>query len=156
MVIQICRTILLFPYVTNQAGFDTGLEIANTSLDPFTTGSNTTLAQAGSCRMTWYGGTTTAPTTPPGPSDTGSIAGGTIYVNTVQTLAPNFQGYMIAVCNFQYAHGFAFISDVGARNLAMGYLAVVLPDPGTNARAAAPGACLGVSGCTSAGEQDSH
>jgi hypothetical protein len=156
MVIQICRTILLFPYVTNQAGFDTGLEIANTSLDPFTTGSNTTLAQAGSCRMTWYGGTTTAPTTPPGPTDTGSIAGGTIYVNTAQTLVPNFQGYMIAVCNFQYAHGFAFISDVGARNLAMGYLAVVLPDPGTNARVAAPGACLGVSGCTSAGEQDSH
>uniref|UniRef100_Q01Q37 Uncharacterized protein n=1 Tax=Solibacter usitatus (strain Ellin6076) TaxID=234267 RepID=Q01Q37_SOLUE len=155
-VIQICRTILLFPYVTNQAGFDTGLEIANTSLDPFTTGSNTTLAQAGSCRMTWYGGTTTAPTTPPGPSDTGSIAGGTIYVNTAQTLVPNFQGYMIAVCNFQYAHGFAFISDVGARNLAMGYLAVVLPDPGTNGRAAAPGACLGVTGCTSAGEQDAH
>jgi hypothetical protein len=156
MVVQICRTILLFPYVTNQAGFDTGLEVANTSLDPFTTGSNTTLAQAGNCRFTWYGGTTTAPTTPPGPSDTGSIAGGTIYVNTAQALVPNFQGYMIAVCNFQYAHGFAFISDVGARNLAMGYLAVVLPDPGTSSRAAAPGACLGVSGCTSAGEQDSH
>jgi hypothetical protein len=33
---------------------------------------------------------------------------------------------MIAVCNFQYAHGFAFVSDVGARNLAMGYLALVL------------------------------
>jgi hypothetical protein len=134
MVIAICRTILLYPYVTNQAGFDTGLEIANTSLDPYTTGGNTTAAQSGNCRMTWYGGTTTAPTTPPGPSDTGAIAGGTIYVNTVQALAPNFQGYMIAVCNFQYAHGFAFISDVGARNLAMGYLAVVLTDPGTGAR----------------------
>ena len=156
LIIQICRTILLFPYVTNQAGFDTGLEIANTSLDPFTTGSSTTAAQAGSCRMTWYGGTTAAPTTPPGPSDTGSIAGGTIWVNTAQALVPNFQGYMIAVCNFQYAHGFAFISDVGARNLAMGYLAVVLPDPGTGARVAAPGACLGVAGCTSSGEQDSH
>ena len=34
---------------------------------------------------------------------------------------------MIANCNFQYAHGFAFVSDVGARNLAMGgYLALVL------------------------------
>jgi len=39
---------------------------------------------------------------------------------------------MIAVCNFQYAHGFAFISDVGARNLAMGYLALVVPDPNLN------------------------
>ena len=33
---------------------------------------------------------------------------------------------MIAVCNFQYAHGFAFVSDLGARNLAMGYLAIVM------------------------------
>jgi len=155
-IITICRTILLYPYITNQAGFDTGIEIANTSLDPFTTGSNTTAAQSGNCRLTWYGGTTTAPSTPPGPSDTGAIAGGTIYVNTAQTLVPNFQGYMIAVCNFQYAHGFAFISDVGARNLAMGYLALVLPDPGTGARIASPGGCIGVTGCNTGGEQDSH
>jgi len=136
MVIQICRTILLYPYVTNQAGFDTGISIANTTLDPFTTGGNTTGAESGNCRLSWYGGTTTAPTTPPGASDTGAIAGGTVYVNTAQTLVPNFQGYMIAVCNFRFAHGFAFISDVGARNLAMGYLAVVLQDPGTGARSA--------------------
>jgi hypothetical protein len=134
LVINICRTILLYPYITNQAGFDTGLTIANTSQDPYTTGSNATGAQSGSCKLTYYGGTTAAPTTPPGPSDTGNIAAGTVWVNTLQTIAPNFQGYMFAVCNFQYAHGFAFISDVGARNLAMGYLAVVLNDPGSNAR----------------------
>ena len=39
---------------------------------------------------------------------------------------PNFNGYIFALCNFQYAHGFAFISDIGARNLAMGYLALVV------------------------------
>ena len=62
-----------------------------------------------------------------------------------------------SVCNFQYAHGFAFISDVGARNLAMGYLAIVIPDPGTGTRSAGPGECTGVSGCSSsAGEQDGH
>jgi len=133
--ISICRTILLYPYITNQAGFDTGLTIANTSLDPYTTGSNATGAQSGSCKLTYYGGTTAAPTTPPGPSDTGNIAAGTVWVNTLQTIAPNFQGYMFAVCNFQFAHGFAFISDVGARNLAMGYLAIILNDPGTGARA---------------------
>ena len=154
-VIQICRTILLYPYVTNQAGFDTGIAIANTSQDPFTTGSNVTGAQAGSCRLTWYGGTTAAPTTAPGPSDTGSIAAGTVYVNTAQGLVPNFQGYMFAVCNFQYAHGFAFVSDVGARNLAMGYLAVVIQDPGTGSRTASP-PCQGISGCTSGGEQGAH
>jgi hypothetical protein len=156
LTINVSRTILLYPYITNQAGFDTGLTIANTSQDPFTVGSNATGAQAGSCKLTYYGGTTAAPTTPPGPSDTGNIAAGTVWVNTLQTIAPNFQGYMFAVCNFQYAHGFAFISDVGARNLAMGYLALVIPDPGTGSRAAKPGGCDGVSGCASNGEQDSH
>jgi hypothetical protein len=154
-VINICRTILLYPYITNQAGFDTGLTVANTSQDPFTTGSNVTGAQAGSCKFTYYGGTTAAPTTPPAATDTGSIAAGTVWANTLQTIAPNFQGYAFAVCNFQYAHGFAFISDVGARNLAMGYLAVVIPDPGTGTRNASP-ACQGITGCTSSGEQGAH
>ena len=131
--INVCRTILLYPYITNQAGFDTGLTVANTTQDPFP-GSNATGAQSGSCKLTYYGGTTAAPTTPPGPSDTGNIAAGTVWANTLQAIAPTFQGYMFAVCNFQFAHGFAFISDVGARNLAMGYLAVVLPDPGTGSR----------------------
>jgi hypothetical protein len=134
MTINICRTILLYPYITNQAGFDTGLTVANTSQDPFTTGSKATAAQAGSCTFTYYGGTTAAPTTPPSATSTGNIAAGTVWANTLGTIAPNFQGYAFAVCNFQWAHGFAFISDVGARNLAMGYLAVVLDDPGTNAR----------------------
>jgi len=132
--INICRTILLYPYITNQAGFDTGLTVANTSQDSFTTGSNATGAQAGSCVFTWYGGTTSAPTTPPAPFNTGTIAAGATFANTVSTMAPGFQGYMWAVCNFQWAHGFAFISDVGARNLAMGYLAVVINDPGTGTR----------------------
>jgi len=153
--ISICRTILLYPYLTNQAGFDTGIAIANTSQDPFTVGSNVTGAQAGSCTLTYYGGTTAAPTVPPAPTNTGNIAAGTVWVNTVQTIAPAFQGYMFAVCNFQYAHGFAFVSDVGARNLAMGYLAVVIPDPGTGTRNATP-ACQGISGCSTTGENDAH
>ena len=35
--ITICTCNLLFPFVTNQAGFDTGIAIANTSQDPFGT-----------------------------------------------------------------------------------------------------------------------
>jgi len=138
--INICRTILLYPYITNQAGFDTGLTVANTSQDSFTVGSKVTAAQAGSCTFTWYGGTTAAPTTPPAPTNTGSIAAGTVWAGLASTLVPTYQGYAFAVCNFQYAHGFAFISDLGARNLAMGYLAVVLTDPGTSARSATGGA----------------
>jgi hypothetical protein len=62
---------------------------------------------------------------------------------------------MFAVCNFQFAHGFAYISDIGLRNVTMGYLAVVLEDPGTGSRAASPN-CQGISGCPSLGEAGAH
>ena len=39
---------------------------------------------------------------------------------------PGFTGYMIAIAKFQYCHGFAFISDLGAQKLAEGYLAIQL------------------------------
>jgi len=107
---------LLFPYVINVAGFDTGVAIANTTTDIFGT-----TAQAGACSLYFYG--TAAPTVNPFVSPT--VATGTVYANLASTMAPGFDGYMIANCNFQYAHGFAFVSDVGARNLAMGYLALV-------------------------------
>ena len=42
---------------------------------------------------------------------------------------PGFEGYIIAQANFQYCHGFAFISDVGAQKLAEGYLAISLDAP---------------------------
>jgi hypothetical protein len=125
-----CRTILLYPYITNQGGFDTGLTVANTSQDPvYSTGE-----QHGTCTFTWYGGTTALPTTNPNPVTTPSIAGGTVYAFTLSDPvagAPTFQGYAFAICDFQFAHGFAFISDLGARNLAMGYLALIIPDKGS-------------------------
>jgi len=144
--INICRTILLYPYVTNIQGFDTGLAIANTTTDPFGTG-----AQSGSCDLNWYQGTNN-----PAKGTSGTIPTGTIYTTLASTAVPGFNGYMIAVCNFQFAHGFAFVSDVGARNLAMGYLAVVIADPGTGSRVAQPGGCIGVGGCNTGGEQGGH
>ena len=115
-----CNTILLFPYVTSMGGFDTGIAISNTSMDPLGTATST-----GSCTLNFYG--LNAPTTPP---VLGPIAPGnpdpTKAAFTTSSLAPNFQGYMFAACNFQYAHGFAFVSDIGARNLAMGYLALIV------------------------------
>lgn len=145
LTVNLCQTDLLFPFVTNINGFDTGLAIANTTTDPFGTS-----AQAGTCTLNFFGSGAPSPVT------TGSVATGTVYANTASTVSPGFQGYMIAVCNFQYAHGFAFVSDVGARNFAMGYLAIVLPDPGTSGRPAQPGGCIGVSGCNTGGEQDAH
>jgi hypothetical protein len=118
----LCTTNLLYPYVVNANGFDTGIAIANTTTDPFGT-----TAQQGTCSLTFYGSTA-----PSAAFTSANVPTGTVYVNLASTLAPGFQGYMIAVCNFQFAHGFAFISDVGARNLAMGYLALILPTPRTS------------------------
>jgi large repetitive protein len=117
--ISICQTILLYPFITNEAGFDTGIAIANTSTDPFGT-----TPQTGTCTLNWYG--ENAPTTP---TTTPAIPSATDYALLASVTVPGFQGYMIAVCNFQYAHGFAFVSDVGAQKLAMGYLPLIIPEP---------------------------
>jgi len=116
--INLCATHLLFPFVTNILGFDTGLAISNTSQDPYGTPT-----QQGICTLNWYGSGAPAATKTP------VVAAGTVFTALTSVAAPSFQGYMIADCQFQYAHGFAFISDLGARNLAMGYLALVISDP---------------------------
>jgi hypothetical protein len=114
--VALCSTAMLFPYVINVNGFDTGVAIANTTSDIFGTS-----AQNGTCSLSFYG--TAAPTV--NPFVTPVVATGTDYANLASTMAPGFDGYVIANCNFQYAHGFAFVSDVGARNLAMGYLPLI-------------------------------
>ena len=108
-------TNLLFTFFTNQAGFDTGFSISNTASDPFGTA-----GQTAACTIHFYGANA------PLPFPTGNIAPGVTFVNLASVVAPNFQGYAIVTCNFAFAHGFAFVSDVGARNLAMGYLAQVV------------------------------
>jgi len=122
-----CQTLLLFPYVTTLGGFDTGIAISNTSQDPVGTQTS-----AGSCKLYFYGGDGqgvpyVAPTTP---LSLGPIAVGTPDPRKAafqaSTLVPNFQGYLFALCDFQFAHGFAFVSDIGARNLAMGYLPLIV------------------------------
>jgi hypothetical protein len=136
LTIQLCQTLLLFPFITNQNGFDTGLAISNTTTDPVGT-----TPQAGVCKLTYYDGTGKQPPTGINGTDLtkeAPVATGTSAVNLVSTLAPGFQGYMFAQCNFQLAHGFAFISDLGARNLAMGYLALVVPNNITLFRPNAP------------------
>jgi hypothetical protein len=119
-----CTTSLLFPFVTNQLGFDTGIAIANTSSDPF--GANGATAQAGTCTISFYGAGA------PSPSNivTPTVPSGTVYTAVLSGIGAGFQGYLIAQCNFQYAHGFAFVTDgVGANGgLSQGYLAGVIPD----------------------------
>ena len=126
LTINSCRTNILFPFVTNQAGFDTGLAIANTSKDPFGTA-----LQTGACTVNFYGtvGNSKVCLSYPSPS----ITGGEHFVWSLSsggavTATAGFQGYVIAQCAFQYGHGYAFISDIGAQRLAMGYLALVMDD----------------------------
>ncbi len=92
---------LLLPYITNVGGFNTGIAIANTSMD--TSGSTT---HSGTCTFYFYGSSAPAAnyTTP-------SIAAGQTYQNVASTFAPGFQGYSIASCGFPLARIYTFVSD---------------------------------------------
>jgi hypothetical protein len=131
-----CVTSLLFPFVTNQLGFDTGIVLANTSTDPFGGVFNAftnpagygAAAAPGACVLNFYGAGAPTPSTgvaAPG----GSQASGTTNAFQLSSVAAGFQGYMIAVCNYQYGHGYAFIEyDLTQNNgVAEGYLALILP-----------------------------
>jgi hypothetical protein len=138
--VVLCQTTLLFPFVSNFGGFDTGLAIANTSIT--TPGAS---GQTGRCRMNFFGpgapSEAAFPTVATAPETrSGWIAHGTVGVDLASSIAPGFWGYVIAVCDFQYAHGFAFVqSSVGYNpsTAAMGYLALVL-GAGTPMRPANP------------------
>jgi len=131
--INACSCDLLFPFVTNQAGFDTGVAIANTSLDPFKTPT-----QSGNVTLNYYGNTTGGGAAPAAATTTSVVAAGAELVFTLSgggtngiAATPGFQGYIIAVAAFQYCHGFAFITDgIGTSSgIAEGYLAIQLDQP---------------------------
>jgi len=130
-----CLTTLLFPFVTNVAGFETGIAIANTTTDNLKSGGGDSVtAASGTCTLNFYGNTATQPTA----YTTGSIGvmsttntTGPVFANTLTAMGPlGFTGYAIASCNFLDAHGFTYIiSQFGTSSAtAEGVLAVVLPN----------------------------
>jgi hypothetical protein len=134
-LINPCRTNLLFPFVTNQFGFDTGIAISNTSQDPFGT-----TTQSGPCTINYYGSTLGGGAAPAAQRTTAPVPAGSTFTFTLGlgsgsgfgiTGATAFSGYIIATCDFQYAHGFAFITDgpIGTARVAEGYLALVMDAP---------------------------
>jgi len=138
--IVICQCNLLFPFVTQAAGFDTGIAIANTSTDPFGT-----TPQTGPVSFFFYGQVTGGGALPSAlakQTTTGNVPSGQVLTYTAFGGAgafaaglqpvPGFTGYLITVANFQWCHGFAFISDLGAQKLAEGYLAIELDDGSLN------------------------
>jgi len=128
---SVCETDLLFPFITTQNGFETGIAISNTALDPFgTTG------QPGVCNLYFYGtGQSPAATSPVTPTATAmtSIAIGTTQDTVVSPyLGSNYLGYVIARCQFLYAHGFAFFTNAAPGITAAqqgGYTALVFKYP---------------------------
>jgi hypothetical protein len=134
LYINICQTVLLWPYVTTGQtgnGFDTGLAISNTTSDPFGT-----IAQNGTCVLNWYGlntpyagGATTAEATTT--TTTPAVSAGTTWASIASTLQAvpsgnSWTGYVIGICNFQGAHGYAAITDVGVHSIISSYLALVM------------------------------
>jgi len=120
-LLQACSTTILFPYVVNIAGFDTGLSISNASTLP----SNSQVAlgpASGTCTLTFYG--TGAPAAPGNTFTTPSIpsSGNTAFLLS-STVGASTQGYAVAVCNFQGAHGYAFVIGAGG---SADYLGIVL------------------------------
>jgi len=133
-----CTTSLLFPFVTNASGFETGIAISNTTKDPFSTRN-----QNGTCMLNFYGSGTSpnavvAPNTIEG-AGKDYVAGESYAFTLSNALAVDsknpatFQGYLIAQCGFQNAHGFAYITYAfpGTSSSSMGYLAVVLSGRGS-------------------------
>jgi hypothetical protein len=127
-----CVTNLLFPFVTNQAGFDTGIAISNTSRDPFSNASGR--VQNGTCTINYYGSTPGGPA-PAADTTTNPVNAGEQLLFVLSSgggngidAVPGFQGYIIAQCRFQFAHGFAFVTDgpIGQARVAEGYLALVM------------------------------
>jgi hypothetical protein len=139
-----CSTTLLFPWVVDVPGFDTGVIINNTTQDytnaaalptsvliappnfPFVT---PTTPEAGTCTL-YYFPSNEAPalyqTSP-------MLSTGQTW-SWIQSSSPfaGLTGYMMARCNFQFGHGYAAIgqgTSVGSLNFTEAYLGLVIPDP---------------------------
>ena len=129
--VAVNRTRLMFPFVSNQAGFDTGISVANTGKD-----STGVIGIAGRCAIHYFGKKATGETVsvrkltntaiPVGEYLTFTISsGGTHGINS----EPGFQGYIEVDCAFPYAHGYALFTDgpIGQARIGATMPALVLP-----------------------------
>jgi hypothetical protein len=108
--IQDCTTSMVFPFVTNQLGFQTGIALTNSS------------GGTGMCMLEYSGAMA------PADAQMVMVGAGTTETFVVSTMAPGFQGYVEATCDFLGGQGFAFIDNsirgMGTPTAAMGYIAV--------------------------------
>jgi hypothetical protein len=133
------RTRLLFPLVTNAAGFDTSFSVANTGRD-----SSGVVGKPGVCTLHYFGKLPNGdPPTRPSESTNRAVAVGETITFTLSSggglnIVGNagFQGYLEVDCDFPFAHGWAFVADgpIGQARLGMTVPALVLPITRTNLR----------------------
>jgi len=165
ITISHCVTNLLYPYVTNIVGFETGIAISNTSLDTAWNLTNpptepgdangvvanwgaednplpyNTTPQAGPCNLYLFGSATAATESTAGTdvlaiasATTPDIPAGQVFADTLTSIfnlnggdTPiTLSGYVIARCEFQFGHGYAFL--VNPQGAPQGYLGLVIPD----------------------------
>ena len=141
-----CACDLLFPWTVSANGFDTGLAIANTSLDPGANFGFNATPQQGTVTF-FYFGTGAGGQVAPSSQTSGVVPAGQVLTYVLSSGAGaigstgangldgragtgQFEGYIIAQAGFQYCHGFAFISPLGGGPLSPGvsegYLALEL------------------------------
>jgi hypothetical protein len=134
-----CNTTLLFPYVINTGGYDTGIAISNSAPGTSVPGGLLTTTASGTCTLNlWGAGSLNGTAVTPFATAPITVASGQVFAFTLSSaLAPTanasgFAGYAVASCNFQGGHGFAFITDgfgtTPGRGLSQGYLAPILSE----------------------------
>jgi hypothetical protein len=129
---EVGSTILLFPYITTDGGFDTGIAITNPNVQPYFEN-----AVSGSVRLRVYGNYANDGL-PPGPGTTPHIAPGTVWAASLRdgpvfeggkSLGEHFSGLVIAECSLPNAQGVAFVHTYGlsgSNSIASMYRARVL------------------------------
>ena len=141
LVISDCVTYLLYPFVTCGAtdGWDTGISVSNTTADGNIFGAfDATTEQNGAVVM--YGFpklTAEAPMVDPIVQTVAANlrAGDTTTFQCSNTTMAGMEGYAIIKASFQHARGMAFVigdfAEGAAADVAHGYMAEVINDPGT-------------------------
>jgi len=154
------NTTMLMPYAITLPPYDTGLAIANTTADPFGSGTGGATKSAGTVTLTFWNtpatgaptsfSLTTSSTVRPGGglSSDGTLAPGAVWTVLLSQLLTaagqtgNFTGYVFIQANFLDAHGTATISDFKTYSLTANVL--VLPPPATSPRTSPSGGAEGL------------
>ncbi len=113
--VQPTQSVLLFQYATDLDGYGTGLAVANTGNDNGIFTTPTTKGQTGSVTFYLFN---SGSTTPIVYQATAALLPGNVYANSIDgileasgnsALVGKFSGYVIALCQFDYGHGFDIV-----------------------------------------------